>query len=63
MMYIMCPSCQCINNKPFKDEVRSLFENLLDKNLNQYVDGKINATQRRVLMAKWVGETGLKLQR
>ena len=30
-------------NKPFKDEVRSLFEDNLDKYLNQYVDDKINA--------------------
>ena len=43
-------------NKPFKDEIRSLFEDQLDKKLNQYVDGKINASQRRVLMTKWVGE-------
>ena len=32
-------------SKPFKDEVRSLFEDHLDKNLDQYVDGKINANQ------------------
>ena len=30
-------------NKPFKNEVCSLFEDHLDKNLDQYVDGKINA--------------------
>ena len=35
---------------------RSLFEDNLNKNLDQYVDGKINASQRRVLMTKWVGE-------
>ena len=43
-------------NKPLKDEVRSLFEDHLDKILDQYVDGKINQSQRRVLMTKWVGE-------
>ena len=48
-------------NKPFKDEVRSLFEDHLDKNLNQYVDGKINASQHRVIMTKWVGETWCKV--
>ena len=48
-------------NKPFKDEVRSLFEDHLDKNLDQYVDGKINANQRRVLMTKWVGEAWSKV--
>ena len=42
--------------KPFKDEVHSLFEDHLDKNLDQYVAGKINESQRRVLMTKWVGE-------
>ena len=35
---------------------RSLFEDNLDKNHDQYVDGKINASQRRILMIKWVGE-------
>ena len=43
-------------NKPFKDEVRSLSEDHSDKNLDQYVDGKINASQQGVLMTKWVGE-------
>ena len=33
-------------DKPFKDEVSSLFEDHLDKNLDQGVDGKINASQR-----------------
>ena len=55
-MYISCPSVDVLINKPFKDEVRSLFEDHLDKNLDQYVDGKINAAQRRVLITKWVGE-------
>ena len=48
-------------NKPFIDEVRSLFEDHLDKNLDQYVDGKINASQWRVLMVKWVGEVWSKV--
>ena len=48
-------------NKPFKDEVRSLFEDHLDKNLDQYLDGKINVSQRRVLMTKWVGEAWSKV--
>ena len=33
-------------NKPFKDEVRSLFEDHFDKILDQYVDGEINASKR-----------------
>ena len=48
-------------NKPFKDEVRALLEDHLDKNLYQYVDGKINASQRRALMTKWVGEAWSKV--
>ena len=62
------PGCTCraqvvdvLINKLFKDEVRSLFEDHLDKNLDQYVDGKINASQRRVLMTKWVGEAWSKV--
>ena len=31
------------------------------KNLDQYVDGKINASQRRVLMTKWLGEAWSKV--
>ena len=48
-------------NKPFKDEVRSLLEDHLDKNLDQYLDGKINASQQRVHMTKWVGEAWSKV--
>ena len=44
-------------NKPFKDEERSLFEDHFD----QLVDGEINASQRRVLMTKWVGEAWSKV--
>ena len=43
-------------SKSFNDEVHSLFEDHVDENLNQYVDGKINASQRRVVMKKWDGE-------
>ena len=62
------PGCisrvQAVNvliNKPFKDKVRSLFEDHFDKNLDQYVDGKINASQQRVLMTKWVREAWSKV--
>ena len=50
-------------NRPFKDEIRSLFEDHLDKKLDQYVDVKINASQRRVLMTKWVGEVWSKVRK
>ena len=33
----------------------------MDENLDQYVDGKINASQWRVLMTKWVGEVWSKV--
>ena len=48
-------------NKAFEDEVCSLFEDHLDENLTQYVDGKLNASQRRVLMTKWIGEAWSKV--
>ena len=48
-------------NKQFKNEVCSLFEDHLDKNLDQYGDGKINASQWRVLITKWVGEAWSKV--
>ena len=48
-------------NKPFKDEVRSLFGDHLDKKFDQYVDGKINVRQRRVLRTKWVGDAWSKV--
>ena len=50
-------------NKPFKDEVCSLFEDHLDKNLDQHIDGKINASQRRVLITKWISEAWSKVEK
>ena len=52
-------------NKPFKDEVRHLFEYHLDKHLELYVEGKLSASQRIILITKWVGQawktiTGMK---
>ena len=44
----------CIN-KPFKNYVREFFEQHLDSNLELYVDGKLSASERRVLTTKWVG--------
>ena len=41
-------------NKPFKDEVRYLFEDKLDKHLD--VEGQLPASQRRILMTNWVGQ-------
>ena len=39
-------------NKPFKDEVRRLFEDHVDKHLELYVEGKLSASQWRILMTK-----------
>ena len=41
-------------NKPFKNLVREQFEKHLDENLNDYVEGKLTASKRRILTTKWV---------
>ena len=41
-------------NKPFKNLVREQFEKHLDENLNNYVEGKLTASERRILTTKWV---------
>ena len=41
-------------NKPFKNFVRRQFEEHIDKNLELYINGKISAAERRVLITKWV---------
>ena len=43
-------------NKPFKDVVRQQFEKHLEKNLQRYPKRKISASERRVLVTKWVGK-------
>ena len=54
-----CTSCvQVVDvtvNKPFKDEVCGLFEGHQEKDLELYVEGKLSASHRRILMTKWVG--------
>ena len=42
-------------NKPFKNYVREQFEKHLDENLDLYVEGKLAASERRLLTTKWVG--------
>ena len=43
-------------NKPFKkDIIWRLFEKYIDENVVNYTEGKITASQRRVLITKWVG--------
>ena len=43
-------------NNPFKDAVKQQFEKHLEENLQQYTEGKISASERRVLVTKWVGK-------
>ena len=42
-------------NKPFKYAVRTQFEKHLNDNLTLYTEGKIPASERRVLLTRWVG--------
>ena len=44
-------------NKPVKDAVRTQFEKHLNDNLTLCTEGKIPATERRVLLTRWVGNT------
>ena len=48
-------------NKPFKDVVRQQFEKHLEENLQRYTEGKIRASERRVLVTKWVGKAWTKV--
>ena len=43
-------------NKPFKAEVDKLANEHMQQNLESYVRGEINASERRILFTKWVGE-------
>ena len=43
-------------NNPFKDAVKQQFEKHLEENLQQYTEGKISASERRLLATKWVGK-------
>ena len=47
------PACTSRVHKPFKDVVRQQFEK---QNLQRYTEGKISASERRVLVTKWVGK-------
>lgn len=45
-------------NKPFKSKVKKLANEHMQQNLEAYVRGDINASERCVLFTKWVGEHG-----
>lgn len=42
-------------NKPFKDAVRTQFEKHLNGNLTLHTQGKIPASEQRVVLTRWVG--------
>lgn len=42
-------------NKPFKDAVRTQFEKQLNGNLTLHTQGKIPASEQRVVLKRWVG--------
>ena len=42
-------------NKPFKYTIKEQFERHLDENLDDYVDGKLTVSDRRVFITKWIG--------
>ena len=48
-------------NKLFKLEVRRFFEDHLDKHLELYLECKLSASQRRILMTKWVSQAWKKI--
>ena len=43
------PTPDVVMNKPLKDLIREQFEKRLDENLNDYVEGKLTASNHRVL--------------
>ena len=43
-------------NKPFKEVVDRLATTHMQENLDDYVRGKITASERRALFTKWVGQ-------
>ena len=43
-------------NKPFKDVLRQQFEKHLEENLQRYTERKTSASERSVLLTKWVGK-------
>ena len=43
-------------NKPFKSAVERQATQHMQENLDSYVHGRINASARRVLFTKWVGQ-------
>ena len=43
-------------NAPFKAAIDTMANNHLQENLDDYVRGKISASERKILFTKWVGQ-------
>lgn len=43
-------------NAPFKAAIDAMANSHLQENLDDYVKGRISASQRRILFTKWVGK-------
>ena len=43
-------------NAPFKSAIDAMANNHLQENLDDYVKGRISASERRILFTKWVGK-------
>ena len=43
-------------NAPFKKKVENVALHHMEENLDEYLNGRINGGERRVLLTKWVGE-------
>ena len=49
-------------NKSFKSYIREQFEKQLQKNMNLYVTSQLPASDKGVLVAKWVGNSWTKIK-
>ena len=49
-------------NKPFKDYLQTQFEKHRDENIELYINNKLTASKRQVLVNKWVAEAWEKIK-
>ena len=47
-------SLDVVINKPFKNAAKDQFQRHLEENLDDYVDGKLTVSERRILTTKWI---------
>jgi len=48
--------CDTVLNKPFKDHIKAAATRHYDENLERWTEGKFTASERRIIMTKWVGD-------